>query len=94
MIRPMRGHLLHIVHKQQRRVVRTTFTTELLGGCDTQDGGYPLAVILHEMKTSNISAANFVSFRENSVFWNAHCAVPNRNECLRSRDCIIHQDPS
>ena len=90
----MRGHLLHIVHEQQRRVVRATFTTALLGGCDTQDGGYPLAMILHEMTTSNISAANFVSLRENNGFWNAHGAIPHRNECIRSRDCSIHQDLS
>ena len=68
MNRTMRGHLLHFAHKQQGRVVRATFTAELLGGCDTQDGGYLRAVILHEMTTGIISASNAVTLRESGGF--------------------------
>ena len=45
------------MHKQQRRVVRAKFTAELLGACDTQDLGFLLAVILHEMLSGVASAA-------------------------------------
>ena len=58
------GHLIHFVNKQQRRVVRATFTAELLNGCDTQDLGFLLAVILHEMLTGTPSAAKARQLRE------------------------------
>ena len=59
-----KGHLIHYTHKQQRRVVRATFTAELLGACDTQDLGFLLGVILHEMLTGVATAAAARQLRE------------------------------
>ena len=68
MVVTTKGHLLHFVNKQQRRVVRATFTAELLNGCDTQDLGFLLAVILHEMLTGLPSAEKARNFREHGGF--------------------------
>ena len=58
------GHLLHFVHRRQRRVVRATFTGVLMGGCDTQDLGLLSAVIFHEMITGQVTAADARRLRD------------------------------
>ena len=59
-----KGHPIHFVHKQQRRVVRATFTAELLGACDPQDLGFLLGVILHEMLSGVATATAARQLRE------------------------------
>ena len=62
------GHLLDYVSRQQRRVTRATFTSELQGGCDTIDRGFLLLQTLDEMQTGRISAAEALSRREDGGF--------------------------
>jgi hypothetical protein len=52
------------VARQQRRVTRSTFTSELQGGCDTIDKGFLLVQILHELQTGQSSAAEARRLRE------------------------------
>ena len=59
-----RGHLIEYVARQQRRVTRSTFTSELQGGCDTIDKGFLLVQILHELQTGQSSAADARRLRE------------------------------
>ena len=49
-------HIIEFVARQQRRVVRSTFTAELLGACDTLDKGTILAQMLHECCAGQMSA--------------------------------------
>ena len=56
MSKPAPGHLIHYVHRAQRRVVRSTFTAELLAAVDAYDIGSLLCQLMHEMATGEISA--------------------------------------
>ena len=58
------GHLLEFVARSQRRVTRSTFTSELQGGCDSVDKGFLLLQTLDEMQTGRISAADALARRE------------------------------
>ena len=58
------GHLLEWVARQQRRVTRATFTSELQGACDTMDKGFLLLQILDEFQTGRVSAAESLARRE------------------------------
>ena len=49
-------HVLDYVSRQQRRVVRVTFSDELLNGCDTLLKATLLAQLLHEIETGDCSA--------------------------------------
>ncbi len=51
------GHLLDYVACAQRQVTRATFTSELLGGCETIDKGFKILQGLDEMQTGRSSAA-------------------------------------
>ena len=53
-------HILEFVARQQRRVVRSTFTAELLGACDTLDKASILVQMLHECSTGHIDPLNAV----------------------------------
>jgi hypothetical protein len=68
MIVTRKGHLLDYQAKQQRRVTRATFTSELQGGCDTIDRGFILLQTLDEMQTGRISAAEALKRREHGGF--------------------------
>ena len=46
-------HVLDFVARQQRRVVRATFSAELLGCCDAVDRGLLLMNLLHEIATGD-----------------------------------------
>ena len=50
------GHLIDFIAKQQRRVVRATFTAELQAGCDTVDRGLLLAQTFHVIETGENTA--------------------------------------
>ena len=50
------GHLIDFQGRAQRKVVRATFTAELLGGCDTVDHGVLLCQCLHHICTGNATA--------------------------------------
>ncbi len=50
------GHLIDFQGRSQRKVVRATFTAELLGGCDTIDHGIVLCQALHHISTGKSSA--------------------------------------
>ena len=58
------GHLIEFVSRQQRRVTRATFTSELQGGCDTIDKGMLLLQLLDEMLTGRNKAADALARRE------------------------------
>ena len=58
------GHLLEFVARSQRRVTRSTFTSELQGGCDSVDKGFLILQTLDEMQTGRISAAEALARRE------------------------------
>ena len=62
------GHLIDYAARSQRRVVRATFTAELLNGCDTQDKGFLLAQMLHEVTTGIVSCAHSRHLRENGGY--------------------------
>jgi hypothetical protein len=62
------GHLIETVARQQRRVTRATFTSELQGGCDTMDKGFLLLQALDEMQTGRISAQEAMERRNNGGF--------------------------
>ena len=57
-------HFLEWVARQQRRVTRATFTSELQGGCDTVDKGFLVLQCLDEMITGRISAKEALERRE------------------------------
>ena len=59
-----KGHLLEYVSKQQRRVTRSTFTSELQGGCDTVDKGFLIVQTLHELQAGSCTAAQAMHLRE------------------------------
>ena len=69
-----RGHLLEWVARQQRRVTRATFTSELQGGCDTVDKGFIFLQILDEMISGRISAAEALKRREHGD-WSVPAAL-------------------
>lgn len=50
------GHLIDFQGRSQRKVVRATFTAELLGGCDTVDHGMLLCQAFHHIATGTASA--------------------------------------
>ena len=60
--------MLDSVSRSQRRVVRATFTAELLGGVDTIDKGFLITQAFHGANTGNISAANSRDMRENGGY--------------------------
>ena len=62
------GHMLDFVARQQRRVVRATFSAELLGSCDTIDRGILLAQLLHEISTGDNSITGARQRRENGGY--------------------------
>jgi hypothetical protein len=57
-------HIIEFVARQQRRVVRSTFTAELLGACDTLDKGTILAQMMHECVTGDIRPKSAVELTE------------------------------
>ncbi|MFM7978361.1 MAG: hypothetical protein ACKPKO_03515, partial [Candidatus Fonsibacter sp.] len=46
-------HLLDFISRQQRKVVRATFSAELMGACDAVDKGMLLSHMLHEIYTGD-----------------------------------------
>ena len=48
-------HLLDFVSRQQRKVVRATFSAELIGACDSADKGILLTQLLHEVSSGDCS---------------------------------------
>ena len=58
------GHLIEFVARQQRRVTRATFTSELQGGCDTVDKGMLLIQLLDEMISGRWLARDAMQRRE------------------------------
>ena len=48
-------HLLAFVSRQQRKVVRATFSAALMGACDSADKGILLTQLLHEVSSGDCS---------------------------------------
>ena len=67
-------HFLEWVARQQRRVTRATFTSELQGGCDTVDKGFLILQCLDEMITGRISAREALQRREHGN-WSVPAAL-------------------
>ena len=68
MIKTVKGHLLDYVARQQRRVTRATFTSELQGGCDTVDKGFLILQVLDELASGRSTAAEAIQRREHGGF--------------------------
>ena len=62
------GHLIDFQGRSQRKVVRATFTAELLGGCDTVDHGLLLAQCLHHICTGIATAREGKVLLENGGY--------------------------
>ena len=62
------GHILDYISKQQRRVVRATFSAELLGLCDTVDRGILLVQMLRELATGDCTITTARCLRENGGY--------------------------
>ena len=62
------GHLIHFSGNRQRRVVRATFSAELMNACDTQDTCFLIAQAMHEMVTGDTSAACARNNRDNGGY--------------------------
>ena len=56
------------VAKQQRRVVRATFSAELLGCCDAADRGILLTQLLHEADTGDCTLVGAAQRRDNGGY--------------------------
>ena len=68
-------HVLDVVSKQQRRVVRATFSAELLGLCDTVDRGILLVQMLHEIQTGGCTVSTARRLREHGGYSTALVAI-------------------
>jgi len=67
-------HLLEWVARQQRRVTRSTFTSELLGGCDTLDKGLLYQLCLEHIASGETSAMTGWK-RSQEGGWKVPCAL-------------------
>ena len=68
-------HILDYTPKQQRRVVRATFSVELLGLCDTVDRGVLLVQMLHELATGDCTITTARCLRENGGYSTSMVAI-------------------
>ena len=62
------GHLVDYQCRSQKKVVRATFTAELLSGCDTVDHGFLLAQTFHEIATGEMSAQSGRTLRDSGGY--------------------------
>ena len=60
----MTCHLLQVVGRSQRRVTRSTFTSELVAACDTADMGILIAHSIHELMSGKASVSESRDRRE------------------------------
>ena len=60
--------LLDYVSRQQRRVTRATFTSELQGGCDTVDKGFLILQVLDELSSGRNTAHEALQRKENGEY--------------------------
>ena len=67
-VRTAKCHLLDIVSRQQRKVVRATFSSELMGACDTCDKGILLSQMLHAISSGDCSIEGARQRRENGGY--------------------------
>ena len=68
MVKTVTGHLLDYVSRQQRRVTRATFTSELQGGCDTVDKGFLILQALDELSSGRSTAHDALQRRESGGY--------------------------
>jgi hypothetical protein len=61
-------HILDFISRQQRKVVRATFSAELLGGCDASDKGILLSQMLHEIYSGDCTVAGARQRREHGGY--------------------------
>ena len=61
-------HILDFIARQQRKVVRATFSAELLGGCDASDKGILLSQMLHEIYTGDCTVVGARQRREHGGY--------------------------
>ena len=61
-------HLLDFVSRQQRKVVRGTFSAELMGACDSADKGILLTQLLHEVSSGDCSIEGARQRRERGEY--------------------------
>ena len=67
-VRTAKCHLLDFVSRQQRKVVRATFSAELMGACDTCDKDILLSQMLHEISSGDCSIEGARQRRENGGY--------------------------
>ena len=84
------GHLIDFSGNKQRKVVRATFSAELLNGCDTVDKGFLLAQALHEMTTGEARRREML-YRDNVLLDNNLCRYSNQEGgCDRDNCPFLH----
>ena len=74
--------VLDCASRQQRRVVRATFSAELLDGCDACDKAMLLAQLLYEIETGDLHSARCTIARRRIC--NTSRCIHRRAPCLRS----------
>ena len=57
-------HVIDYICRSQKHVTRSTFSSELFGGCDTIDHGFLLVTLLHQIHCGSTTAAVSKELRE------------------------------
>ena len=87
------GHLIDFQGRSQRKVVRATFTAELLGGCDTIDHGIVLCQALHHISTGKSSAKEGKELLDRWGLSNPHGPLSRCPRSLRVNYTSVPEDP-
>ena len=87
------GHLIDFQGRSQRKVVRATFTAELLGGCDTVDHGIVLCQALHHISTGKSSAKEGKELLDRWGLSNPHGSLSRRIKRIRIHHANIPENP-
>ena len=64
MLKDIAIHILDYICRIQKHVTRSTFSSELFGVCDTQDHGFLLATLLHQLVQGACTASQAKDLRE------------------------------
>ena len=87
-------HILDFVARQQRRVVRATFSAELLGCCDVVDRGILLTQLLHEVGRGDCTIVGSTQRREKWRLLHPSSSLHWCYACTCRMHCTVYQDSS
>ena len=83
-------HLLDFISRQQRKVVRATFSAELMGACEAVDKGILLSQMLHEIYTGDCTVAGARQRRDHGGYNVPMILLHRCHECFCGRNSIFH----